>query len=52
MSCTEDINSATVMEKLDRAISMRVGKMEGKAHGSRELKHSGKTVDSIDVHLW
>ena len=30
---------------------MGVGKMEGKAHGSRELKHSGKTVDSIDVHL-
>ena len=37
MSCTEDINGATVMEKLDGAISMGLGEMEGEARGSREF---------------
>lgn len=34
MSRKEDINGATVKEKLDGAISMGVGEMEGEARGS------------------
>ena len=34
MLCTEDINGAIVMEKLDGAITMGVGEMEGEARGS------------------
>ena len=31
MSCTEDINGAIVMEKLEGVISVGVGEMEGEA---------------------
>ena len=34
MSCTEDINGATVMEKLEGVISVGVGEMEGEARMS------------------